>query len=158
MTGMAGLPWQEARHAGLAMVLLLAACDGGAADPQCIAARQRFEQMWPAIANAFGLSGVSPGNTRPEIVGGFFGAAVSNIPERGVRQRCYDTTMLSFGFLSYPPFGRVTALSALHRESETTAPVSAPSARTSSSRIEKWFAPGTGSVSAALPAAVQAAA
>ncbi|WP_144183340.1 hypothetical protein [Elioraea rosea] len=112
MTDKAGAPRRAVRRAGLALMLLLAACaaDSGAVDPQCIAARERFEQMWPMIANAFGISGVPPGNARPEIVGGSFGSAMSSIPDRGTRRRCYDSTMSAFGFFSYPPFEQVDAL------------------------------------------------
>lgn len=112
MTNVAGARWWAARHAGRALMLLLGACaaDSDAAAPECIAARERFQQMWPMIANAFGLSGVPPGNARPEIVGGSFGSAISRIPDRGARQRCYETTMRAFGFFSYPPFEQVDAL------------------------------------------------
>lgn len=112
MTGIAGAHRRTARPAILALILLLGACaaDSGAADPECIAARERCQQMWPMIANAFGLSGFPPGNARPEIVGGSFGSAMSSMPDRGARRRCYDTTMRAFGFFSYPPFEQVDAL------------------------------------------------
>lgn len=112
MRARGGTPLPAARHTAIALTLLLAACaaGGGAAEPECIAARERFGQMWPAIANAFGMDGVPPGNAPPEIVGGSFGSALSRIPDRGARQRCYDATMRSFGFFSYPPFEQVDAL------------------------------------------------
>jgi hypothetical protein len=112
MTDKAGAPLPTARHAAIALVLLVAACtaDSGAVDPQCVAAREQFGQMWPAIANAFGMPPVPPGNAPPAIVGGSFGAASSDIPDRGARQRCYDSTMRSFGFFSYPSFDQVDAL------------------------------------------------
>ncbi len=69
MRARGGMPLPAARHAAIALTLLLAAsaADGRAAEPECIAARERFGQMWPAIANAFGMAGVPPGNAPPEI-------------------------------------------------------------------------------------------
>jgi hypothetical protein len=105
-------PLPIARHGSIALILVVAACTAGsvATDPQCIAAREQFGQIWPAVANAFGMPGTPPGNAPPEIVGGSFGSTLTRIPERWVRQGCYDSTMRSFGFLSYPPFEQVDAL------------------------------------------------
>ncbi|WP_144183346.1 hypothetical protein [Elioraea rosea] len=90
-------------------MLLLGACAAdSAADSQCIAARERFQQMWPGAARltAPEYAGVQPSDAPAEMVSGVFGSALQFnwIPDRGARQRCYDSTMRSFGFRSYVPF------------------------------------------------------
>jgi hypothetical protein len=97
-----------ARHAATALMLLVAACaaDSGAADPQCIAAREHFSQIWPDVARSFSMIDVAPGNAPQEMVSGSFAAALQFhwIPDHDARQRCYETTMRSLGFSYFEPF------------------------------------------------------
>lgn len=89
----------------LAATLLAGCAVEGGADPRCAEASDRFDAVWPAMANAFGQRGARPDEMRVEIAAGAALSAVRPLPNPALRETCYGSLMRSHGFSNYPPYG-----------------------------------------------------
>ena len=70
--------------------------------PECAEARQEFAEAVPSLTGFH----LAAGDVVPAVVAGIALAVVERMPDRGLRERCYNEIMRG-KFADYPPYAAV---------------------------------------------------
>ena len=83
------------------MCFILSGC-GAEPTPECAQAHKEFAQALPSLGGFHAAAG----DVVPSIVAGIALAVVERMPEKGLRERCYNELMRG-KFMDYPPYAAV---------------------------------------------------